>query len=245
MSHMVDENCEKAAKFLKSRVRSLTSDPLHSTAYLSNLASYLNRPFQKPRPARQNRFNNGQGELKPRDDHIFFYSYEISRIRPSKPVVYDKVSDFLLNSTTVDKSELIFLTGYPSPEWLNAIVARYGVDHRFLHRHVDFLPSGQRDWYTGADVPSRSGHFIRLLVPSIVFVGPEGRYVPVGELQKARNASGEQLRQKAKSFFGRSSFSAGQSIIRNMNIHRGDVLVMEQVITITTMKHQGAVKRKG
>jgi len=174
-----DELSERGSKFLTSRVRSFASDPLHSAVYLSNLSDYLSKPFRKP--VRQSRNHATRTTLQ--QCNTFFYSYEISESRPPKPLMYDKASAFLLNSPFIaphgDKSELVFLTGYPSPQWLNAIVSRYGVDHRFLHRHLDFLPSGQRDWYTALDVQSRSEHFIRLLIPSIVFLGQEDRYVSI------------------------------------------------------------------
>jgi hypothetical protein len=238
----IDDLCEAGTKFLTSRVRSFASDPLHSAAYLSNLSGYLTKPFRKP--AHRTRYNVPSPAL--RKGCTFFYSYEILGPRPSKPVTYDNASVFLSRSGPTspheDKSELIFLTGYPSPEWLNAIVFRYGVDHRFLHRHLDFLPSGQRDWYTAPDVPSRSEHFIRLLIPSIVFLGAEDRYVSIKELHKARNACADQLRQKSKNLFGGSQSSTGHSIIRQVNIHSGDAIVLEQAISITVLNHQDAVK---
>lgn len=238
----IDGLCEAGTKFLTSRVRSFASDPLHSAAYLSNLSGYLTKPFRKP--AHRARYNVPTPTLK--KCCTFFYSYEILGPRPSKPVTYDNASSFLSHSGASsphkDKSELIFLTGYPSPEWLNAIVFRYGVDHRFLYRHLDFLPSGQRDWYTAPDVPSRSEHFIRLLLPSIVFLGSEDRYVSIKELHKARNACADQLRQKSKNLFGGSQSSTGHSIIRQVNIHSGDAIVLEQAISITVLTRQDTVK---
>ncbi|KIM94182.1 hypothetical protein OIDMADRAFT_61013 [Oidiodendron maius Zn] len=238
----IDGLCEAGTKFLTSRVRSFASDPLHSAAYLSNLSGYLTKPFRKP--AHRARYNIPTPPLK--KGCTFFYSYEILGPRPSKPVTYDNASSFLSHSGPSSphrvKSELIFLTGCSSPEWLNVIVFRYGVDHRFLHRHLDFLPSGQRDWYTAPDVPSRSEHFIRLLLPSIVFLGSEDRYVSIKELHKARNACADQLRQKSKNLFGGSQSSTGHSIIRQVNIHSGDAIVLEQAISITVLNHQDTVK---
>lgn len=238
------ENNEQEHQFLASRVRSFASDPLHSAAYLSNLVTYMNKPFQKQWKNRRNPLTENTSN---QPYTTFLYSYEISGTRPSKPAAFNKVSAFLshnaLNPVASTKSELVFLTGYPSsPEWLNAIVSRYGVDHRFLQRHLDFLPSGQRDWYTAPDVPSRSENFIQLVIPSIVFIGSEDRYVSVTDLQKARNACSDQLRQKSKSFFGGSGSSICHSIIRHINIHSGDAIVMEQNVTITVLRHGGIIK---
>ena len=238
------EGCDEGVNFIKSRVRSFASDPLHSAAYLSNLAGYLGRPFDKR--ARPIHFNGPVATQRPAN--AFFYSYEISKTRPPLPIAYSEVSDFLAKTTSApiaeDKSELVFLTGYPSPEWLNTIVTRYGVDHRFLHHHLDFLPSSQRDWYTAPDVPSRSPHFIRLLIPSIVFIGSEGRYVPIEGLHEARNACSEQLRHTSKTFFASSLIRPGQSIVRHVNIHSGDTIVIVQAVTLTILNNNNTVKGK-
>lgn len=235
-----DQNIE----LLRWRVRSFASDPLHSAAYLSNLSNYMNKSSRGS--TKQNRYQRPVHATE--NCNTFLYVYDISNPTPSKPIIYESVSSFLSSADSAkpapNKSELIFLTGYPSPEWLNAVVSRFGLDQRFLHRHLDFLPNGQRDWYTSPDVPSRSKQFIRILIPSIIFLGPEGRYVSPQDLHKARNTCTEQLRQTSKSFFGGSQSGAGRSIFRHVNIHSGDAIVVEQAITITILDHENGKKRR-
>ncbi|RAK74454.1 uncharacterized protein BO72DRAFT_488208 [Aspergillus fijiensis CBS 313.89] len=216
------------ARFLRSRVRSLNRNSLHSVAYMSHLASYLDQPSQKPS---LQYLPDRAAVSSARSDNVFLYSYSLAHPEQPNPRVYQEVSQF--QSADEDKqAELVFLTGYPSPQWLNAVVTRYGIDHRFLHRHLDFLPTGQRDWYAIPSVPSRSQQFIQIVVPCIVFTGHEGRFVPAEDLQQARFACAELLRQKSKSFFGRTGTPAGQTIVRGVNIHSGEAMVLEHAITV-------------
>jgi hypothetical protein len=62
---------------------------------------------------------------------------------------------------------------------MEALVDRLDVDVRFLHSHLDFIPNAQRDWYTGSNLPSRNRQDFRLLNPSIVFLGMEGKILSV------------------------------------------------------------------
>jgi len=226
-----------STKHLPLHVTTFASDPLHSAAYLNNLRYYLAGKF-----SRQSR----AGKINPvslsQNEHSFLYSYRVSETAIREPTTYKNVAEFVNSTPTPDCSELIFATGYPSPEWLNAIVDRFVIDYRFLHSHLDFLPTAQRDWYTSPTVPSRRQHYIRLLIPSIVFFETETRRLPVQDLHDARNACTTQLRQKAKTFFSGSVAQHGQSIVRQVNIHSGDMMVLEQAISITVTKKDQDVK---
>ncbi|KAJ5609098.1 hypothetical protein N7528_009665 [Penicillium herquei] len=221
-------------RFLRSQVQALNSDPLHSGAYLNGLASYLASDGcheKTPRKYPPSRVTTGNLNL-PVYSNVFLNSYSLGGAQRPKARRYDDVSVF--NSTNADSgAELVFLTGYPSPKWLNTVVTRYGIDHRFLHRHLDFLPTGQRNWFTTPSVPSRSQQFIRLVVPCIVFTGHEGRFVPANDLQQARFACAEVLRQKSKGFLVGTGASTGQTIVRQVNIHSGEAMVLEHAITIS------------
>ncbi|KAJ5723329.1 hypothetical protein N7488_001364 [Penicillium malachiteum] len=244
LEHKHDEISD-GVRFLRSQVQALNRDPLHSGAYLNNLASYLasDGPHEKTsRKYPPSRLPTGSSNL-PAYSNVFLNSYSLGSAQRPKARRYDDVSVF--KSTNEDSdAELVFLTGYPSPQWLNTVVTRYGIDHRFLHRHLDFLPTGQRDWFTSPSVPSRSQQFIRLMVPCIVFTGHEGRFVPANDLQQARFACAELLRQKSKGFLGGTGASTGQTIVRQVNIHSGEAMVLENAITISVQEKDQSAKSK-
>ncbi|PYH78046.1 hypothetical protein BO82DRAFT_422734 [Aspergillus uvarum CBS 121591] len=197
---------------------------------MSQLASYLNQPYQ----TLPLKYLPDQGAVSStRSDNEFLDSYTLAHVERPDPRVYHDVSDF--RSAGEDKqAELVFLTGYPSPQWLNAVVTRYGIDHRFLHRHLDFLPTGQRDWYAVPSIPSRSQKFIQHVMPCIVFAGHEGRFVSADDLQQARFACAELLRQRSKSYFERTGTPVGQMIVCGVNIHSGEAMVLEHAIIVSS-----------
>lgn len=132
-------------------------------------------------------------------------------------------------------NELVFLAGRPSAEWLSAVGARYKLDHRFFHHHLSLLPTGQRDWFTTPTLPSRSQYVVRFCIPSILFIG-EHRYVNPDDLQKAREDCERRILSRFRSFQEGASTEAGQSIVRRMNIHSGDHLIIEQELSCCLLK---------
>lgn len=230
-----EDSC--SVKHLQSRVRSFASDPLHSAAYLSHLTSYLTGGYSKSNRAAKYNVPRSQ-----QPEYNFLYHYKAHGTLRPEPDVFANVTNFTASKSESDYPEIAFATGYPSKEWLNAVVDRFGVDHRFLHNHLDFLPNSQRDWYINPDVPSRRQHSISLLIPSIVFTGTEGRRISVEELHQARNACTAHLRNKAKNFFGGTATYPGQSIVRQIHIHSGDIMVLEQAVSITILRKSRNVK---
>jgi hypothetical protein len=232
-----DDGCNDTGdtiELLRSRVKSIKTDPLHSYAYLQDLKTYLDRPKaasqQKPTLT----------YAPPQQILPFAYTFDLSQPTRSSPAIYREAADFQSRSGSgqgdSEDPRIVFFTGYPSPEWLEAVLAKCSPGFHFLHRHLDFMSSGQRDWHIGSELPSRSTHLIRLVIPSIVFIGPEERHLPVQDLQKARKQCLERIRQKTKTFFGASSVPPGSSIVRHVLVHSGDTIVLEQAMTITIVE---------
>lgn len=236
----VEKTKEYTQSFL-ARIRSFHNDPLHSAAYLGNLAQFLHKPNQKS--ARHARQPNPQ-RFKPKsfaeeDCRPFVYEYSLFSGVVPKLTTFDDVDKYKqtisIESYNADCNELIFLAGRPSAEWLSAVGARYKLDHRFFHQHLSFLPTGQRDWFTAPTLPSRSHNVVRFCIPSLLFVG-EHRYVNIGDLQKARGDCERQLLSRFRSYQEGTLIEAGKSIVRRMNIHSGDNLVIEQELSFSLLK---------
>lgn len=226
------ESSRTYAQSVAHRVRSFPADPLYSEADLGDLARYLQNPFQHSpsRVASQGVPNN----------LTFIYKYTLSTSNDAILTKYNDVTKYEKSCLEERKpgngNELLFLTGRPSAEWLNTIGAHYDIDPRYFQQHLGFLPSGQRDWYGSPSIPSRSRIALRLCVPSIVFVGSEGRYVDPYGLQKARQDCDRQLRQTFQAFTAGTLSQAGKSLVRRINIHSGDCMVIEQELSICPLK---------
>jgi hypothetical protein len=225
----IEGKSQDYANLLSRRVRSFNSDPLHSTAYLADFAGYLQKPFRKEVRVKR--------VISPRSSKYPFVSeYRLSSNGPQLARFHD-VKKYCGQKVPEDNpgNVLVFLTGRPSPAWLNAVGSRYRIDHRFFQQHLSFLPSGQRDWYTSPSLPSRARNTLRLCIPSIVFVGAEGRYVDPYGLQRARNNCDLQLLGKFSAFYESPASDAGHSIVRRVNIHSGDCFVLEQEASICVL----------
>jgi hypothetical protein len=217
-------SAETVPELMRKRVQSFTTEPLHSAAYLNDIVRYLNNKplasarYRVPSPA-------------PKESN-FLYAYETSGSHSPHAVSYSQASMFLTENANRANLDLLFFTGSPSSEWMEVLVDHLNVDLRFLHSHLDFIPNAQRDWYTGSNLPSRNRQDFRLLIPSIVFVGTEGNSLSIDQLHAARRSCASQLESKAHAILSGGSRSHGQSIFRQVNVHRGDAIVMEQVISI-------------
>lgn len=164
----------------------------------------------------------------------FIYEYVLSAQAGPKLTAYDKAEQYkttILNADNTEHNELVFLVGRPSAEWLCAVGARYKIDHRFFHQHLNFLPWGKKDWYTIPTLPSRAQNVIRLCVPSILFMS-ESRYVGLDGLKVARRDSERRLRESFRNIQESTVAEAGRSIVRRLSIHNGDILALEQEISI-------------
>ncbi len=235
----VEKTREYTQSFL-DRIRSFNSDPLHSAAYLSNLAHYLHKPNQKsrhacrPSPQRFKPESFVEDECRP-----FIYEYALFPDVDPKLTIFDDVGKYKQaissENHNADCNELVFLAGRPSAEWLSAVGARYKLDYRFFHQHLSFLPTGQKDWFTTPTLPSRSHKVLRFCIPSMLLVG-EHRFVRIDDLQKAREDCERRLQNRFRSFQEGGSTEAGQSVVRRINIHSGDNLVIEQELSSCLLK---------
>jgi len=225
-----DCDSRKYAHKLGDRVRSFETDPLHSTAYLAYLAKYLKSPFIK-QPRRPQVLVN---QITPQRQH-FIQQYIIRPCKEPEHNAFDDPNVYKCSPIPAG-NELIFLTGRPSAEWLNVVGSRYELDHRFYHQHLGSILMNQKHWYAVPTLPSRSLEVIRLCLPSIVFIGSQGRDVDVLGLELARNDSNDQIRKSFRSMQESSATDAGNSIVRRIQIHNGSALVIEQDMTIALVR---------
>lgn len=224
MSDPEPPNADVVSVSMRRRVHSFTTEPLHSAAYLNDIVRYLS-----DKPPGSARYRAPSPTPKASN---FLYTYKTSALCSPHSVPYSQPSMFLSKDANQTDLNLLFFTGSPSSEWLEVLVDHLNVDLRFLHSHLDFIPNAQRDWYTGSNLPSRNRQDFRLLIPSIVFVGTEGNSLSVDQLHAARRSCASQLEKKAHVILSDGTRSHGQSMFRQVNVHRGDAIVVEQVVSI-------------
>lgn len=217
---------------LDRRVKSFEAEPLHSRAYLAYLVKYLKSPFQKP-PRRP--YITPAHYAQPQLPFVQQYVLQQEKV-PQRKAFWD-VNTYKAVPVP-DENELVFLTGRPSADWLNAIGSKYNLDQRFFHQHLGPILSTQKHWYALPALPSRSLEVLRLCVPSIIFVGPEGRNIDVLGLEVARHDCVKQLQRTFRSIQESSASNVGRSIIRRIDIHNGSSLVVEQEMTVAVVTRE-------
>jgi len=216
---------------LGDRVKSFGSDPLHSAAYLAYLVKYLKTPYQKQH--KRQRLQQRQSSDGLQRPFVRRYLLEAGQMPGATP--FDKPDAFAAVSPP-DGNELVFLTGRPSAEWLNCIGSKYKLDYRFFHQHLGTLLPGQRHWYAVPGLPSRSLQVVQLHIPTLVFVGAEGRNLDIPGLELAREDCNDQIRREMRLIQDCAYPEAGKSIIRRVEIYDGRSLVTEQQLTITIVR---------
>jgi hypothetical protein len=128
-------------------------------------------------------------------------------------------------------NNLIFLKGYPSPEWLRCIGSRYGVDPEFFRRHFDFRsPSQSKSNLSTVTLPSSSWRMLELHITTLL----------TAEYTTRRDISSEQLRGVNNSTMERyimgllvGDIATGDPIIRHFSTIDATHFAMEQRISIS------------
>ncbi|MCJ1410914.1 hypothetical protein MMC19_005001 [Ptychographa xylographoides] len=126
-----------------------------------------------------------------------------------------------------ESGQLLFLRGYPSPEWLNLIGGRYRVDPELFRRYISF--GNSRDLYDLPAPPSSSENIVRLSSTSI------GRQSTASLGRK----EGSKALQKYLQSIGGDPDLTGESIVRRFSVHDNEHFSVEQDILICTIRRGG------
>lgn len=139
------------------------------------------------------------------------------------------------NSTSSGQSQLLLLRGYPSPEWLSAIGARFDVDPEFFEHHL------RLDSSRGVQAANTWP-----LLSSAAVKEPRLRFTTLGYLQnldeKVREASHvRKLRARATEVFGsylravsNRRVKRGDSLLRGIRVHDAFNFSFEQDVSMWT-----------
>ena len=203
-------------------------DPLFSAPHLKGFLEYLSEYSSQWLPAPYT------------NDKPFYWSY---------PCLV--TGDLQLSSDTKSKSfdtlgraardyenpELLFLSGCPSPGWLNFIGDKYKVDMHFFQQHLSSIrPSVHVDVYAEPSLPSSSGHVLKLTIPTIGYLGDLGD--SLGDMSRTRSLLVEGLRKQVLN--NALNHPVGQAIIRNVYLHNREHFTLLQEVSICLLREKSA-----
>lgn len=203
-----------------------------SGTHLTNFAKYLGQPYERRNSTRVRNYTNGSNTsvsgLPFALLHDFAAPDSLQRRTLQSPTDLDQIAQE--NNVRESQAQILFLQGHPSPEWLNAIGATFGVDPEFLLEHFEMFSKSQLQaaWSNPA-LPSRSVHQPRLLLSTI------------GRLAKADPRAGSTKQMQALRLRGRLMFERyldsmrredgielGASLVRRYSVHSGSNFSYDQ-----------------
>ncbi|KAK3328637.1 hypothetical protein B0T19DRAFT_196272 [Cercophora scortea] len=140
-----------------------------------------------------------------------------------------------MGQQTKPLSSIVFLRGYMTAAWINAVGARFVVDPEFFCRHLDFRqPDDSVNNFSTPALPSSSWHLIEL---PVITIGTRTR--PKGPMQLDRI---EELRKEgAQALAGHhdriaklssSDMATGESMVRDFYVFDETHFAIEQRISI-------------
>ncbi|KAF2010915.1 hypothetical protein BU24DRAFT_427104 [Aaosphaeria arxii CBS 175.79] len=127
-----------------------------------------------------------------------------------------------------DTNVLVFLRGYPSPEWVSQIGARFRIDPEVFYRHLSFFHHHQALLRQSPFVlPSSQTSIFHLTLTTV------GHYdAPVGEsVSKIRSTAARGMGKYLSSLKG-SHWKTGNSIVRAFDVHSESIFSLEQLVTV-------------
>ena len=132
-------------------------------------------------------------------------------------------------------SQLVFLPGYSSAQWLNTLGAQYSLDPEFFRRHLDF--QHPEDSFDLPPLPSTARNIISLPVLTICHRQKPSEQCRV---QQERREALDEVRKNQRQLIANNKI--GDSIVRRFSIHDEATFALEQRISITIVKRrkQGA-----
>ncbi|RDW93966.1 uncharacterized protein DSM5745_01288 [Aspergillus mulundensis] len=214
-----------------------TVNQLYSRPDLNNLRSYLNgnavgRPESPP----------GCGEA---NAEIFAVSHTIAT---GTSTLFEASLDGRREfeaSGAPDTPTILFLRGFPSPEWLNVISRTHQASSELYHRHLDCLIAQiRRDYFSKPPIPSSSARVFQLMIPTICSrhtddaihasdarIGePEDIIAEPESLREERQLQARSMRNYITEL--PKNAKVADSVVRKYHILSREFSVLEQMISV-------------
>jgi hypothetical protein len=191
------------------------------------LANFLSRPYSSgvltPPASRQTtRFD---------DPFVFATLHEFGDHDHHKVTNFTSGNDGLTKYAQYDTANecgrLLFLRGFPSPDWLNLIGSRHRVDPEFFRRHLNFIQPP--DSFDLPATPLSSSNFLTL--PVITIGKRQKGYTGINlSVLEDRERSADEM----ATYLRELSIAdiAGQSIVRKFFIHDATYFTIEQDVSV-------------
>lgn len=150
-------------------------------------------------------------------------------------ISFQDPGEFYHREYSTPGSCIIFLRGYMTSPWINAIGARHMIDPEFFCRHLDFRPGGHNtNNFSIPPLPSTSWHLIELPIITIGAKTTPSGTLGLGGIEQMRRIGAEALETHHHqiSKLSSSGMAVGDSMVRQFYIFDETHYAIEQRISI-------------
>ncbi|KAK0615124.1 hypothetical protein B0T17DRAFT_646595 [Bombardia bombarda] len=220
------------AEAVWTRSQLLVTQSLYAGNHFDSLARFLNSPLE------QGSLSSGQGTTpqEPGLSFNFVTFYDLDPATDQRETHISRTEDFKTKAKSLDNSvygRLIFMNGYPTPEWLLSIGSTYKIDPEYFRRHLDFA-QGHRNHYSHPPLPSTLGSALRIQLSTI---RTSVAKVKANSEQDALDHMRDDNKQRLSSYRDRirrlpHDIKLGDSIVRDSSVHDLQNISVEQDASI-------------
>ncbi|KAJ3541339.1 hypothetical protein NM208_g4656 [Fusarium decemcellulare] len=134
-----------------------------------------------------------------------------------------------------DSFALLLLQGYPSPDWINILGARFNIEPEFFQRHLSLSPDMRHP--TARLIPSYNSNMASLPITTIGFGQCDGSLAgghDQGNLEKLRRTESARMRDYTSKLASLSSPSLvpGDPIVRDYHVHSSGYFSLRQNVSL-------------
>ncbi|KAH3919648.1 hypothetical protein HBI56_029420 [Parastagonospora nodorum] len=169
--------------------------------------------------------------------HILVVLHELSS-NASDPQCFtenDLEAFRLVQPPAQGRSQLLFVRGFLSPEWLSTIGSKYMLDPEFILRHLDFFAgSVQRHGYGLPSLASTNSNIMRLCTSTIVHRDERFRVNHPDKLIRCRREQREEMSGYKRQL--RNQAKCGDSLVREFSTIDDKHSLVEQWMSLCVAK---------
>ena len=228
------------AAAVKSYSHLSTNESLHAGSHFTNLAAFLLQAYEA-HSSDLNLAKSCTPDSATQND-AFVVQYCLKNGSGDKFDEFTSPAELWASDNHIGReqtsSNILFLRGYPTPEWLNTVGAKFSIDPEFFRRHFDFRNVMATSFDTSLPtLPSATLNMTKLKITTIA-----SRLDTWTSLSQRRQADLDRLRQETSIAFqvyqeslcrgGVLDAQPGDSIVRSFSILDHDYLAIEQDISI-------------
>jgi hypothetical protein len=217
-----------------------STESLHTGSHFMNLAAFLLQAYES-HPSDLNPIRTRTLDSSTQDD-AFVVQYCLKNGLGAKFNQYTSPAELWAFEDHIAQeqgsSNVLFLRGYPTPQWLNTVGAKFSIDPEFFRRHLDFRNATPASFDTSLPtLPSATFNMTKLKVTTMA-----SRLDTWTSLSQRRQVDLDRLRQETSTAFqvyqeslrrgGVLDAQPGDSIVRAFSILDHDYLAIEQDVSI-------------